>query len=1599
MKQNITKTFLLLTLVFLLVGLTAVNATDDNQTSDTENSPGIDQENINSDLQNTQTVNEHTIKSINNRNNITKQEINKKQQLNNIKKSEDKIETTLSIRFVNNDEDELSTENYIFTHIDEEFTIDIELTEDEHEMPIDGTVNLYLLDNPVAEEIILDSTGHVQKTYSINKTGSSMTIYAEYDGNEYYNSQTSQLLYVDSEAYQTTLTLNEINNSPINSTINISGKLYYMENIPIPNSSITISLNDNQITSTTTDNEGKYSITYKLENLPEQDMAKIQVEFISPSEKFSDAFNENNFDIEKISNIITVNDLDTTTVGTSKNIAGHVIDENNVPYNGTLKVKIIDSETGERYYTNDSVLINEGEFAFDFMPTKASSCNLSLLIEENDYFAESYRIIELNVEKAQLTLYFEEVYESLVLDNVSINVKLVNQNNDPMPDIPVIIESDNEIMGTVATDSNGNINFTEYTFQEISDDDFFSIYFYIEENDDYEYLYEESSYYLSKRNVQIILNTSESVTINGTIGFEGRVLDAYNDSIIPEGSIIIFINSQEKTQIPVDSEGNFVSSINVNEDYLGQSKLYVEALFIPENPAIYYSDKVQYAEVIHELLKTNLEISSNDSYVEDNVAIAIKLQDENNNPLNETVFLTVRDSQFNEYYANSLQLNNGTVTTTFIPRQEGVYYIFAQYNGKENVYSSSTDELEISIEKIPVIITLDPINNITFVNETIAIEGTLTDNQNSPIPLADISVEISNATDSNIILIQTDSQGRYNTTFTPRNVAENITIRVTYDGSEKYCENYQQKEIRAIKHNTSISLDSLENPIKYDNYFAISGNVTGTPGNPQVNGSVNIKINGELIETIGLESGTFQYNHLISQVGNDNILRIEFVENDAFNPSEIIYEFNVTALQTEIDINPITDTKVNTKITVTGTITDENNKFLTTNLTAKVNDEYINQVITADNGAFSFEYTPQQVSEYIINVLYTGDNLHYISSSAIVKFNTTRSTLSIENLTAIVDDKEKTITLSGELTNPQNISTENLEITVKIGDDIYVAHINENGTFNITTQELMPGSYPITIEINQTDYFEHFNQTLTTVNIDKDTPIINLKEITNATYSIEQLIEGNLTDSYNRPLNNTQLTITIGDDIYNIVTDNDGKFNKSTDKFIAGTNTIIITVPETENIHSAEYNTTFFANKQLSIIILDENTRIIPGEDILIRGHLLDVNNHPIDDKLVKITVNNRNHMVQTDESGQFNVTEKNAKAGLYNIRAIFTDPNYESSNANKTINVTKLSVNLIVEDVVSVVGENITLRARLTDEYGNNVSGGNLVFKLNGRSLRMDDRFDTNVAAVQKLSVINGIVEYTIPADLYLRNGKNISASYSGSYKYESAKSNIATASIKLRDAILQVTTSDNLVKQHENIIFIAQIQDTTNNAFNDGIINQNASVFFKINGISIKDDDGNIIYVPVINSTATYNYSINVMASVDKDNELRDYTVTAVYVNPNYYPTVRNTTVFNIEKSNVTIDVTSTTVKGNLLSIKASLKDYLGYNLVGENKVCVKINGVTYKENNLNKYFKISDGILDINDIDIGDNTIRNVEIITGERQAYNGARITVNNVVTES
>lgn len=239
----------------------------------------------------------------------------------------------------------------------------------------------------------------------------------------------------------------------------------------------------------------------------------------------------------------------------------------------------------------------------------------------------------------------------------------------------------------------------------------------------------------------------------------------------------------------------------------------------------------------------------------------------------------------------------------------------------------------------------------------------------------------------------------------------------------------------------------------------------------------------------------------------------------------------------------------------------------------------------------------------------------------------------------------------------------------------------------------------------------------------------------------------------------------------------------------------------------------------------------------------------------------------------------------------------------------------------------------------------------------------------------------------MYLRNIKNVTASYSGSYIYESARAQEATVIVGKRMTQLNVTTSTTTVKQNTNITFTVKIADITPNAENRTI--NTGRVIFKINGKTIKDDDGNIVFSDIINNTATYTYHIpQGMASVDKNNTLRNYTVEAVYADKIYQET-KNTTVFHVEKSDISIDINNVSVSktDKTMNVTAKILDYQGNFVVGTNKICLKVNGVTLKdENNQTIYYTINNGVIDLKNIIIPVKNVNNITIVTGDRQAYN-------------
>lgn len=94
-------------------------------------------------------------------------------------------------------------------------------------------------------------------------------------------------------------------------------------------------------------------------------------------------------------------------------------------------------------------------------------------------------------------------------------------------------------------------------------------------------------------------------------------------------------------------------------------------------------------------------------------------------------------------------------------------------------------------------------------------------------------------------------------------------------------------------------------------------------------------------------------------------------------------------------------------------------------------------------------------------------------------------------------------------------------------------------------------------------------------------------------------------------------------------------------------------------------------------------------------------------------------------------------------------------------------------------------------------------------------------------------------------------------------------------------IITDNTSVKTGETTTLTAKVSDTKQKEINDG------KVVFKVNGRSVRDSNGKVIYVDVINGIASLDYTVPEYYTQDNLN------ITCVYFNYAYNRSSANTTL----------------------------------------------------------------------------------------------------------
>ncbi|RAP53913.1 MAG: hypothetical protein BZ137_05090 [Methanosphaera sp. rholeuAM130] len=208
------------------------------------------------------------------------------------------------------------------------------------------------------------------------------------------------------------------------------------------------------------------------------------------------------------------------------------------------------------------------------------------------------------------------------------------------------------------------------------------------------------------------------------------------------------------------------------------------------------------------------------------------------------------------------------------------------------------------------------------------------------------------------------------------------------------------------------------------------------------------------------------------------------------------------------------------------------------------------------------------------------------------------------------------------------------------------------------------------------------------------------------------------------------------------------------------------------------------------------------------------------------------------------------------------TNPeDYNPSTNTTTVNIkiAQSEYTLKIDTTTFTVNEQCTIKATIyaDNTIASNITKGKITFKINGRTLK-----DLNGRVIYA-KVINGTatIENYIIHDAWNTQAV-IQAVYSGSS--DCSKLTSEKTDIEIIQKELTLTINDVTAKSGSTVTLTATLSDTNINT---------GKIIFKINGKTVKDANGKVIFVKVTDGLVTLDYY------VPESMKPKDYSLTAIY------------------------------------------------------------------------------------------------------------------------
>lgn len=298
-----------------------------------------------------------------------------------------------------------------------------------------------------------------------------------------------------------------------------------------------------------------------------------------------------------------------------------------------------------------------------------------------------------------------------------------------------------------------------------------------------------------------------------------------------------------------------------------------------------------------------------------------------------------------------------------------------------------------------------------------------------------------------------------------------------------------------------------------------------------------------------------------------------------------------------------------------------------------------------------------------------------------------------------------------------------------------------------------------------------------------------------------------------------------------------------------------------------------FTPKQSKInLLVNNNSETEVGQEIRINGWFSVISGTHFDHMTVYVDGIENTTIEPYTEWGSFEYNYTPQTPGSHEIKFTYAGNNTVlPSEAYITIIATEApkEYSLKVDSTEFVPGTNATIQASIyygnefTEDIATDINKGKISFKVDGKTLK-----DANGKVIYA-KVVNGtakIENYPVP-DTWT-NKTVIQAIYTGSADLEKMTSEKTAITISAREPT--ITTEDVSAAVGSKVTLTATIN--TDATINTG------KVVFKINGKTVKDENGKVIYAKVSDNQVSVEYTI------PADMKTGTYNLTAVFLSPDY-------------------------------------------------------------------------------------------------------------------